>query len=102
MVCAPIDGVDTGLTLSFRAHNRRLFRATSVKCSPHAVTAVQRVFDEESASLRQVTNGSVTVTYQYLSQSFVDAAHTAGNAIDLDPGNGPLIGILPRFRPLHG
>ena len=80
---------------------RRLFRATSVKCSSQAVEAVQQVFDKESAKLRTVTNGSVTVTYQYLSQSFVDAAHSAGNAIDLDPGDGPLIGgVFPFFLTL--
>jgi len=56
---------------------------------------VQKVFDEESAKLRTINNGSVTVTYQYMSQSFVDAAHTAGNAIDLDPKDGPLIGTVP-------
>ena len=81
--------------MSFVPHNRRLFRATSVKCSSQAVLAVQHVFDQESNKLRQVTNGSVTVTYQYLSQSFVNAAHAAGNAIDLDPADGPLIGISP-------
>ena len=82
-------------------YNRRLFRAKSVKYSPQAVEAVQSVFDEESVKLRKVTNGSVTVTYQYLSQSFVDAAHTADNAIDLDPADEPFIGMpaLVPFSP---
>lgn len=59
------------------------------------MNVVQKVFDEESAKLRIVNNGSVTVTYQYMSQSFVDAAHTAGNAMDLNPKDGPLIGTVP-------
>lgn len=72
---------------------RRLFRAISVRCSPQAVDLVQQIFIEESTRLRNITGGTVTVTYQYLSQSFVDAAHTAGDAIDLDPSNGALIAI---------
>ena len=84
-------------SIHLSASIRRLFRATSVKSSPQAVEVVQRVFDRESTKLRTVSNGTVTVTYQYLSQSFVDAAHAAGDAIDLDPKDGPFIGILPLF-----
>lgn len=62
----------------------------------HAVELAQQVFDTEAAKLRQVTNGSVTITYQYFSQSAVNAAHASGNAIDLDPEQGPLIGICNR------
>lgn len=65
-----------------------------MRCSPQAVDLVQQIFIEESTRLRNITGGTVTVTYQYLSQSFVDAAHTAGDAIDLDPSNGALIGRL--------
>ncbi len=74
-----------------RETNRRLFRATSVKLSTQAVEVAQKVFDEESVKLRSVANGSVTITYQYLSQTFVDAAYANGNAIDLKPADGPLI-----------
>ena len=76
-----------------RENKRRLFRATSVKLSTRAVEVAQKVFDEESVKLRSVANGSVTITYQYLSQTFVDAAYANGNAIDLKPEDGPLIGI---------
>ena len=69
--------------------------------TPHAVEVVHKVFDGESIRLRTVTNGSVTVTYQYLSQSFVDAAHNTGDAIDLNPKIGPFIGILPLSEIRH-
>ncbi|KAL8699840.1 MAG: hypothetical protein Q9201_005772 [Fulgogasparrea decipioides] len=78
-------------TAVFPNDMRRLFRATSVKLSSQAVNIVQKIFDDESTKLRTVTNGSVTVTYQYLSQSFIDAAYAAGDAIQLLPENGPLI-----------
>jgi len=57
-----------------------------------AVELAQHVFDKESTKLRSVTNGSVIITYQYLSEPFVNAAHVRGEAIDLDPADGPLIG----------
>lgn len=84
-----------------RETNRRLFRATSVKLSTQAVEVAQKVFDEESVKLRSVANGSVTITYQYLSQTFVDAAYANGNAIDLKPADGPLIGIDKIFTTIR-
>jgi len=73
---------------------RRLFRATSVKCSPAAVHLVQQVFDRQVQALKSIANGSVTVTYQYMSEPFVEAAHAIGDAMDLLPSNGPFIAIL--------
>ncbi|KAL8725757.1 MAG: hypothetical protein Q9166_007157 [cf. Caloplaca sp. 2 TL-2023] len=81
-------------TAAFPNDMRRLFRATSIKMHPQAVFLAQQVFDTETAKLRPITKGSITITYQYISQSAVDAMHENGNAIDLNPKNGPLIAIL--------
>ncbi|KAI4265899.1 MAG: hypothetical protein L6R38_009101 [Xanthoria sp. 2 TBL-2021] len=81
-------------TAAFSNDQRRLFRATSVKRSSEAVELAQRVFDTESSKLRTVVNGSVTITYQYMTQTCVDAAHANGNTIDLKPTDGPLVAIL--------
>ena len=62
--------------------------------SSQAVKLAQRVFDTEASKLRSVVNGSVTITYQYMSQACVDAAHANSNTIDLKPADGPLIGKL--------
>jgi len=91
----PQECLDHLLTLVCVIDNRRLFRATSVKLSSQAVELAQDVFDRESAKLSEVTNGSVTITYQYLSQAFVDAAYANGNSIEVKPADGPLIGISP-------
>lgn len=72
--------------------HRRLFRATSVKSTPEAVRLIQSVFDDQATQLKNIVNGSVTVTYQYMSEAFVQAAHVSGDAIDLQPADGPLIG----------
>ncbi|KAI9787987.1 MAG: hypothetical protein M1816_007291 [Peltula sp. TS41687] len=73
---------------------RRLFRATSVKCSPAAVNLVQSIFSTEAPKLRNIAGASVTVTYQYMSGAFTRASHAASDAIGLDPADGPFIAVL--------
>ena len=75
------------LTLS-----RKLWTATSLTMSVDTAKLAGEIFQQEVKTLRNVTNGTFTITWQPVSQGFVDNAQLdGGTAIDLDPKNGPIL-----------
>lgn len=74
---------------------RKLWTATSLKSTPEAVKLARDVYFAEIQKLRVVTGGTFTITWQPLSQAMVTAARASGgDAIDLDPKDGPAMGRL--------
>ena len=78
---------------------RKLWTATSLKSTPEAVKLARDVYLAEIKNLRVVAGGTFTITWQPLSQAMVNAARASGgDAIDLDPKDGPVMGRVSFFE----
>ena len=87
---------------------RQLFRAGSLKSTPEAVTLIADTYQAAVPFLKNITGCLITLSFQELSQAFVQAAHDNGpDAIDLDPSDGAImstcapIPCLTSLPPLH-
>lgn len=70
----------------------QLFRAGSLKSTPAAVNIIADTYNSLVPSIKNISGCLVTLSFQELSQSFVQATHDNGpDAIGLDPSNGAIM-----------
>ena len=74
---------------------RKLWAATSLKATPAAAKLCAQAFIAAVKNTRKFNKGTHTITWQPLSVDLVKAARAqGGDAIDLDPKDGPVLGIF--------
>ena len=81
--------------------SRQLFRGGSLKSTPEAVHLIADTYNSLVPTLKNISGCLVTLSFQELSQSFVQATHDNGpDAIGLDPANGAIMSNSPNPFPL--
>ncbi|KAL8725790.1 MAG: hypothetical protein Q9166_007121 [cf. Caloplaca sp. 2 TL-2023] len=74
---------------------RQLFRATSTKSIPQVVNFLYKIFEAKAKTLRPVTGLIISFVYQPLTTDLLKASRAnGGDAIDLDPADGPIMGMI--------
>lgn len=88
--------------------SRQLFRAGSLKSTPEAVNIIASTYLATVPSLKNISGCLLTLSYQELSQAFVQATQDSGpDAIDLDPSEGAIMSMpcpfstFPNLFPLN-
>lgn len=73
---------------------RQLFWSLGLKPTPYAIKlANDIVIDGALAQLQNVTNCSLSLAFQPITQAWLEAARVSGgDAIDLDPNDGTFLG----------
>ena len=75
--------------------SRKLSVSASLKATPTAVQLTADAFTTAVMSSRKFTNGTFSITWQPLARSMISAARAyGGDAIDLDPEDGPILAML--------
>ena len=72
--------------------NRQLFRATSTVSKPAVVKFLYDIFVQQATPLKSVPGLIASFVYQPLTVAHLKASKaTGGDAIDLDPADGPVM-----------
>ncbi|KAL2829468.1 hypothetical protein BDW59DRAFT_159056 [Aspergillus cavernicola] len=76
--------------------SRQAFWSFSFLPDPRAISITNRtIFGEAATTLTDITGSTVTLSYQPISQAWLEAARAAGgDVLDLDPEDGPFVAGL--------
>ena len=93
--------LDNARTETHQANKTRdVFYATGLKASSESINLInQTISGDAITALKNISGASVALSIQPIGRSWLEAAKSSGgDAIDLDPGNGSLIGMKAYFR----